>query len=184
MGISLAIGTLAGLPLTIFSTLIIKSLGHRKIVLLALILYAIRLFGYAQLTQVEVFLVLEVAKPFCTTLLLISVMTFVKDNTPLTTMASMEAIFGSCYFGLGRGLGGLLGGFAIESLGRVMTFRLFGSFSLLISALYAFVIAIQKCRKSRKYVFPINVQKKNNHIFVTNRHYLNRQNRPALASSS
>ena len=63
-----------------FSKLLIQILGHRKIVTLALLLYAIRMFGFAQLTIAEPFLALEVAKPFCTTLLLISVMTFVKGS--------------------------------------------------------------------------------------------------------
>lgn len=152
MGISLAIGTLAGVPLTLFSKLLIKTLGHRKIVLLALILYAIRLFGYAGLTKASAFLAFEVAKPFCTTLLLISVMTFVKDSTPLTTMATVEAVFGSTYFGVGRGLGGLVGGFAIEALGNVTSFRLFGAVALASAGIYFIVICIQKLRHSRKYV--------------------------------
>ena len=50
-------------------------------------------------------------------------MTFVKDNAPLTTMATMEAIFGSSYFGVGRGLGGLFGGLSIEAFGDVTSFR-------------------------------------------------------------
>ena len=154
MGISLAVGTLAGVPITMFSKLIIKFLGHRKIVVIALILYAIRFFGFAALVQVELFLVLEVAKPLCTTLLLISVMTFVKDQIPLTTMASVEAIFGSCYFGVGRGLGGLLGGFAIEALGNVRSFRLFGTASLGSAGIYSLVMVIQKLRQSKKYVLP------------------------------
>lgn len=152
MGISLAIGTLAGVPLTMFSTLIIKNLGHHKIVIFALVLYGIRLFGYAELSQAETFLAFEVAKPFCTTLLLISVMTFVKDNIPLTTMATVEAVFGSSYFGVGRGLGGLVGGFAIEAFGNVTSFRLFGAVSLASAGIYTLVIALQKLYKSRKYV--------------------------------
>jgi len=152
MGLSLAIGTLAGVPLTMFSTLIIKSLGHHKIVIFALILYSIRLFGYAELTNAETFLVFEVFKPFCTTLLLIAVMTYVKDNIPLTTMATVEAIFGSSYFGVGRGLGGLFGGFAIEALGNITSFRLFGAASLASAGIYTLVIGLQKLYKSRKYV--------------------------------
>ena len=155
MGISLAVGTIAGVPLTMFSTLIIQGLGHRKIVILAIVLYAIRMFGYSELTKVEVFLAFEVAKPFCTTLLLISVMTFVKDNAPLTTIATMEAIFGSTYFGVGRGLGGLFGGFSIEAFGNVQSFRIFGVVALVSAALYSFVILFNRVTKSKKYILPI-----------------------------
>ena len=94
----------------------------------------------------------EVAKPFCTTLLLISVMTYVKDSVPLTTMASVEAIFGSAYFGVGRGLGGLLGGFAIEAVGNVTSFRLFGAVALASAGIYSLVMLVERLRKSRKYV--------------------------------
>ena len=152
MGVSLAIGTLAGLPLTMFSKLIIKGLGHRKVVVLALLLYALRLFGYAELKQVEAFLALEMFKPFCTTLLFIAVMTFVKDNIPLTTVATVEAIFGSCYFGVGRGLGGLLGGFTIEAFGNVTSFRIFGGVSVAALGIYSSVVTVERFRKRRKYI--------------------------------
>ena len=80
-------------------------------------------------------------------------MTFVKDSIPLTTVASVEAIFGSSYFGVGRGLGGLLGGFAIEALGNVRSFRVFGTVSLASAGIYSLVMVLQKLRKSKKYVF-------------------------------
>ena len=152
---AIAVGTIAGVPLTMFSTLIIQGLGHRKIVVLAIVLYAIRMFGYSELTKVEVFLAFEVAKPFCTTLLLISVMTFVKDNAPLTTIATMEAIFGSTYFGVGRGLGGLFGGFSIEAFGNVQSFRIFGVVALVSAVLYSFVILLNRATKSKKYILPV-----------------------------
>lgn len=151
MGISLAIGTLAGVPLTIFSNLIIQSLGHKNIVTMALLLYALRMFGFAELTSAEPFLALEVVKPFCQTLLLIAVMTFVKDNSPMTTMASVEAIFGSAYFGVGRGLGGLFGGFSIDALGNVQSFRVFGGVAVVTAGCYYTVISFQRCRKRKKY---------------------------------
>jgi hypothetical protein len=47
MGISLALGTLVGVPLSIFSNLIVKNLGHELIAFSVLGLYAIRLFGYS-----------------------------------------------------------------------------------------------------------------------------------------
>ena len=77
---------------------------------------------YITLTP-EWFLLLEALKPFCTTLLLIAVFSFIKSNSPLTTAATVESIFGACYFGVGRGIGGLIGGFAIYDLGVTVTFR-------------------------------------------------------------
>ena len=70
----------------------------------------------------EWFLLLEALKPFCTTLLLIAVFSFIKSNSTLTTAATIESIFGAAYFGVGRGIGGLIGGFAIDDLGVTVTF--------------------------------------------------------------
>ena len=56
MGMSLAVGTLAGLPMTMFSKLLIQTLGHRKIVTIALLLYAMRMFGFAELSKSTLYL--------------------------------------------------------------------------------------------------------------------------------
>ncbi len=151
MGISLAIGTIAGVPVTMFSRMLIAKLGHKRIVVLALALYAVRMFGYAELLTAEPFLALEALKPFCTTLLLIAVMTFVKDNAGLTTISTVEAIFGSAYFGVGRGLGGLFGGLAIEAVGNVNTFRIFGLVSSVSAIVYSVIMLIQRIRNTKKY---------------------------------
>jgi hypothetical protein len=72
----------------------IQNLGHHLIILLALGLYSIRLTGYSFLTAPEPVLIFEAMKPFCTTLLLISAMTFIKDVSPMSTAATMEGVFG------------------------------------------------------------------------------------------
>ena len=71
----------------------------------------------------EFSLALEVLKPFCTTLFMVAVFAFVKEVSPMTTTSTVEAVFGALYFGAGRGLGGLLGGVALEFLGSDQTFR-------------------------------------------------------------
>ena len=82
----------------------------------------------------------EGLKPFCTTLLLISAMTFVKDVSPLTTTATLQGIFGTAYFGIGRGLGGFIGGVTTETFGFIETFQIFGIIGLGTGVIYAFTI--------------------------------------------
>jgi len=60
MGLSLMVGTLAGVPLTLFSRLIIARLGHHSVVVAALALYAFRLLGYSFIGTPEMALVFEV----------------------------------------------------------------------------------------------------------------------------
>ena len=97
---------------------------------------------------------LEALKPFCTTLLLISAMTFVKDVSPLTVAASMEGIFGSSYFGVGRGLGGFLGGVTTEYMGFIETFKLFGMISLCTGVLFFLSNTLYQKMKSKQYSIP------------------------------
>ena len=93
----------------------------------------------------------EGLKPFCTTLLLISAMTFVKDVSPLTTAATLEGIFGAAYFGVGRGLGGFVGGFSTELIGFVNTFQVLGLISLGTGLMYIFSTLLDGKIKSRRY---------------------------------
>ena len=126
--------------------------GHAKIVFIALGFYSLRLLGYSIIGEtVSLCILLEVFKPFCTTLLLISAMTFVKDVSPLTTAATIEGIFGAAYFGAGRSLGGFAGGFLTESLGFVQTFQIFALISLLSGLIYISTAALDTRLKSRHY---------------------------------
>ena len=152
MGISLAVGTLAGVPLTIFSRLLIRKLGHHVIVVTALSLYSLRMLGYSLIHLPELSLLFELVKPACTTLLLISAMNFVKDVSPMTTTASMEGIFGSLYFGVGRGLGGLVGAYIWEAFGARATFRIFSCIAIGSAVVYLTVVLVRKRLMSHKFV--------------------------------
>jgi len=148
MGISLAIGTVAGIPLTISSGAILKYLGQVNVVALSLFLYFVRLLGYSFITTPEYSLIFEVLKPFGNSLLMIAAMTYAKDNATITTMASLEGIMGALYFGVGKALGGLLGGLAIDSLGERTTFRIFSGLALISSLAYFLFNYFYKRRKS------------------------------------
>ncbi len=109
--------------------LIIERLGYSFVVVSALSLYSVRLLGVSLLPESApevsgpLALVLELAKPMCTSLLLIAAFTFVKDVSPLTSAATVEGVFGALYFGVGRGLGGLAGAIAWELIGARNAFR-------------------------------------------------------------
>ena len=47
MGMSLAVGTVAGVPLTIFSSRILGLFGHEMVAFVALALYSVRMLGYS-----------------------------------------------------------------------------------------------------------------------------------------
>ena len=78
-------------------------------------------------------------------------MTFVKDVSPLTIAASMEGIFGSSYFGVGRGLGGFLGGVTTEYIGFIEAFKLFGMISLCTGVIFILSTLLNQRIKSKQY---------------------------------
>ena len=49
MGISLALGTVAGVPLTILSSRILGIFGHEMVAFVALALYSVRMLGYSMI---------------------------------------------------------------------------------------------------------------------------------------
>lgn len=154
MGLSLAVGTLAGVPVTIFSRLIIAKLGHHFVILTTLLIYSCRMLGYSFIQEPEMVFLLEFLKPLCTTLLLISAMTFVKDVSTLTTVATMEGIFGSLYFGIGRGLGGLIGAYSWEMVGSRLTFQLLSTVALGSAVFYSIIMLVHRKFTSSKYKLP------------------------------
>ena len=146
MGWTLAVGTILGVPLTIFSKLIMRKFGHTMILWFALMFYTIRLLGYSYIQKPEYSILFEAMKPFCTTIVFVSAFTMAKDNSPLETVASVNSIFGALYFGVGRGLGGLLSGFSIEAFGAVMTFRYFAAASFLSGNIYMTTVMYYRFR--------------------------------------
>jgi len=151
MGISLAIGTIAGIPLTISSGAIIKKFGNCNVIVLALALYSLRLLGYSFIDSPLESLFFEVLKPFGNSLLLIAAMTYAKNNADIETMASLEGVMGALYFGIGKAAGSLIGGLVIEDIGVRNTFRCFSVVSLVTASVYfAFTYALEKRKTEPK----------------------------------
>jgi len=149
MGISLAIGTIAGIPLTIASGAIIKKIGNCYVIVLALGLYSLRLLGYSFIETPFQSLFFEVLKPFGNSLLLIAAMTYAKNNADIETMASLEGVMGALYFGVGKATGSLVGGLVIEDIGVRNTFTCFSVLSLVTASVYFCFSFVMGKRKSQ-----------------------------------
>ena len=78
-------------------------------------------------------------------------MTLIKDVSQLTTAATLEGIFGAAYFGVGRGLGGFIGGFCTDYIGFTLTFQVFSLVSLGTFLMYSFVTLANAKMRCRKY---------------------------------
>ena len=89
----------------------------------------------------------ESLKPFCTTLLYAASFTMIKEETPNAVVATVNAVFGALYFGVGRGVGGLLGGLGMERAGARVTFRAFGFASAGCAAMFAGAVLVARCNR-------------------------------------
>jgi len=147
MGISLAVGTVAGIPLTIGSGAIIRRLGNTNVIVVALALYCLRLLGYSIINSPLQSLGFEILKPFGNSLLMIAAMTYAKNNADISNMASLEGVMGALYFGIGKALGSLTGGLAIERIGVRNTFRTFSLVSLVAASVYLCFTLLHDRRK-------------------------------------
>ena len=145
MGLSTAVATLTGLPITIYSHFFIKKLKHERIVILSLSCFGLRMLGYSFIHHPALFLILEALKPISVTLLIISTFDYIKTSAPLTTYATVNALFGAAYFGIGRGAGGFASGYATAALGFRTTFQVFSSVSFGVAIIYAIVMFIDSC---------------------------------------
>ena len=150
MGLSMAVATLTGLPVQFYATFLIKRVGHQGLAILALTCMAIRCMGYSYLTDTpSLFLLYETLKPMSTTLIIISTFDFIRLSVPITTYATVNSIFGAMYFGVGRGLGGLFGGYAISDLGFRLAFQVFAAVAMVVAVVFGIVTSAEAGFKNR-----------------------------------
>merc|ERR1719186_1993934 len=62
-------------------------------------------------------------------------------------MASLEGVMGALYFGVGKALGSLIGGLAIDAIGVRNTFRCFSIASLVAASVYLLFTSMWDKRK-------------------------------------
>jgi len=146
MGFSLAIGTLAGIPLTMFSGPLLDKYGRDLVIISTFLIYAIRLFGYSISSSIKHILFLELLKPLGNPLSMVTALHFIRSHAGYHNMASLEGLFGSIYFGVGKGGGVLLGGMLAKYFGYRMAFQIMSYICLVL----AFFVCYSKKRKESK----------------------------------
>lgn len=151
MGVSLGAAALIGLPLSLFSKRLLQIFGHNWIVLMALIVYITRLTTYSLTLNPHIIVAVECLKPLSHSLIMISVFNFIMSVTPKEITPTMNSIFGAAYFGVGRGLGGLIGGFLMENYGTLPTFKTFAVIAGISAFLYLLVTFWIKIRNRVSY---------------------------------
>jgi predicted MFS family arabinose efflux permease len=146
MGLSITVTCLAEVPVFHFSGSIIKRLGVCGSADLVLAAFVVRLVAYSTMsTWPTVWLVLAVEPLHGLTfgLAWATGTAFAKSAAPPGLEATMQGAFQSTYFGLGTGLGGLVGGYTYQWLGPAGCFAVAAA-GVLAGWLLAYVLRLHR----------------------------------------
>merc|ERR1712002_667772 len=142
LGLTITTGALVSLPFLYYSDSIVKKVGCNAVIAFALLMYSVRYVGYSYIKCAWYAFPFEALEVFTIFSLQVGAAHFVKLNAPSGMLATLTGLQGGAHNGLGKGFGGLLGGFFIESTKSThKAFWFFGIVSALFGGLYSIFIA-------------------------------------------
>ncbi|KAK3883647.1 hypothetical protein Pcinc_012057 [Petrolisthes cinctipes] len=136
MGITVTVGTVAGIPILVASKSIIRKLGHANTIVLSLAFYVIRMIGYSYLTNPWWCMPFETLECFTVSLLGTAAVLYTDVLATPNTIATLQGMAMGIHHGIGRAIGSLVGGFLIAPIGIRATFRLAAGLSAITCIIY------------------------------------------------
>ncbi|KAF0990682.1 hypothetical protein HZS_2195 [Henneguya salminicola] len=143
-----AVNGVAEVTMYLLSEKIIVILGQQNVLYLALICYSIRLFYYAFIRRPWLVLVVELLPGITSAAAWASLLSYVNINSKEGYKTTMQCILHSCHWGLGYGLGEVIGGIMVHLVGAQMSFIINGIICLV--NLFAYVIIVNCCKSTEK----------------------------------
>ncbi|OQV12734.1 hypothetical protein BV898_13054 [Hypsibius exemplaris] len=122
LGLVNGAGYLAGIPFLFFSTKLAKIFGHENLVATVLFAYAARFLIYS--FTYNPYLIFPTELITGVTFLVFALMPQFAVKTAPKYMATLMGLFGAANFGIGGGVGPLIGGFLIHGVGFRTTFQI------------------------------------------------------------
>lgn len=137
MGLTVTMGAFVGLPFLYESKWFVKKIGGVQLLLLALVVYFVRLMGYSLLTDPWWCIPYELMEAFTLHLMWVATVEMANVISPKGMPATLQGVVGALNFGVGRGFGSLVGGAVIVLFGIRAAFRVIGCMALTTAILYA-----------------------------------------------
>ncbi|XP_054708752.1 major facilitator superfamily domain-containing protein 6-like [Uloborus diversus] len=137
MGLTVTIGSLAGLPFLHYSRYIVSKIGHANLLSIAVFMYMIRGIGCSYLIDPWWILPFEVLEIFTYHLMWVAAATYAAQLSPPGLLATIQGIIEGVHYGVGQGSGSLIGGSLISSLGSRAAFRVMGGISGAVALIYS-----------------------------------------------
>eukprot|EP00092_Neocalanus_flemingeri_P035258 GFUD01038362.1.p1 GENE.GFUD01038362.1~~GFUD01038362.1.p1 ORF type:complete len:656 (-),score=158.45 GFUD01038362.1:44-2011(-) len=150
LGLTITTGAVVSLPFLYYSDAIVKKVGCEVVIMVALIMYAVRYVGYSYIYCAWYAFPFEALEVFTFFSLRVGAAKFIAENAPPGMLATLTGLEGGAHNGLGKGFGGLLGGFTIEyTKSTHKAFWLFGIISAIFGVIYTVFVSIFLVRKKR-----------------------------------
>ena len=130
---------LSGVTLYYASVYLIKKYGELKMVCAGLLVYALRFYYFSVVREAWLVLPIEFLRGFCTALAWSGLAAFV--GSPPRIGATLQGILHGVYFGLGNGIGQLVGGILVRKYGFGTVFRYFSLIDFFVVLVFVVVSA-------------------------------------------
>jgi len=148
LGLTITTGAVVSLPFLYYSDSVVKKVGYHGIIGIALIMYGVRYVGYSYIRCAWYAFPFEALEVFTFYSLQVGAAEFARVHAPPGMLATVTGLQGGAHNGLGKGFGGLLGGFTIEYTKSTHTaFWNFGLAAFAAGTVYAVYTLVVMARR-------------------------------------
>ncbi len=124
MGLSLTVATLSEVPVFFFSALLLRKLGARGLLMVAMMAYLVRLAAYGVMPSVWWVLPINLLHGLTFAALWVAGVSYANEIAPLGMGATVQGLFAGIAMGLGAALGAPAAGALYDAFGGAMLYRL------------------------------------------------------------
>jgi len=150
LGLTITTGAVVSIPFLYYSDAIVKKIGCDTVIAVALLMYSVRYIGYSTINCAWYAFPFEALEAFTFFALQVGAAKFIREHAPPGMLATLTGLEGGAHNGLGKGFGGLLGGFTIEyTKSTHKAFWFFGIASGSLGLVYSAFVGLFLIRKKR-----------------------------------
>ncbi|XP_067141782.1 major facilitator superfamily domain-containing protein 6-like [Centruroides vittatus] len=139
LGLTLTIGSGIGLPFLHYSEWFVRHIGQVNLLIIALMFYFIRCFGYSFISNPWWCIPFEAMEAFTYHTMWVAAATYSAKLCPRSLLGTMQGFVSGIHYGVGRGSGSFIGGNIMSNYGGRIAFRAMGVISGGFCVIYALI---------------------------------------------
>lgn len=131
MGLSLTVATVAQIPFFLYTNLLVRRWGARRLLLVGMILFAVRFLLYAVTSSPWIILAVQLLHGPTFAAIWVAGVSYANEISPPGLGATSQGLFSAVFFGLGAVLGGIICGSSFSAFGA---HGMFGMLAVVVAA--------------------------------------------------